>query len=132
MVGRELQKIINEVGLSPENFAEKIGVTKGGLYKVIGGDTKKITPALAKKISKAYPKYSVQDLLALNHKSEFVLDESILSDKDKLSQLARFLLENHDELMKDAAFEGYIKARVITPYLQQKKAGEIGGLLNGE
>lgn len=132
MVGRELQKIINELGLSPEVFADKIGATKGGIYKVLGGDTKKITPGLAKKISKAFPQYSVKDLLAINHKKDLILDDSILTDKNQLSQLARFLLENHDELMKDAAFEGYIKARVITPYLQQKKAGEIGGLLDGE
>lgn len=76
-IGFELQKIINELGITPEEFSLKIGVGKSSIYKVLRGDTKKITKNLAIKISTVYPEYTVNELLSLNFKQKLENSENV-------------------------------------------------------
>ena len=75
-IGFELQKIINELEITPEEFSLKIGVGKSSIYKVLRGDTKKITKNFAMKINSAYPQFSVNALLSLNFKQKLETSNS--------------------------------------------------------
>lgn len=119
MVGSSLQEIINKSGLSPEDFAEEINYGKSSIYKVLRGDTKKISPKLATKISKKFPEYSREYLLSLNEKDKLghlsgkiknavVLNEGLIKRQDELHSLAFFLNNNYEELVNDPVFKMFI------------------------
>lgn len=79
MVGSRIESLITNLALTPEEFADNIGVGKSTIYKLIRGDTKKITVSMAKKINSAFPEYSVDFLLSFN-KVEKSVGESYFQD----------------------------------------------------
>lgn len=66
MVGHHMENILTNLGLTPEEFADTIGVGKSSVYKIIRGDTKKFTRNIAEKINDVFPQFSVQYILSLN------------------------------------------------------------------
>jgi len=66
LVGHKLENLLIALAVTPEEFASNISVGKSSIYKILRGDTKKLTVSMAKKISEAYPQYSVDFLLEMN------------------------------------------------------------------
>lgn len=70
MTGENFNNLIVKTGLTPEQFSQHIDVGKSTVYKIIRGDTKKISMSMANKINKAFPQFSVEYILTLNDTNE--------------------------------------------------------------
>ncbi|MEM7485841.1 MAG: helix-turn-helix transcriptional regulator [Bacteroidota bacterium] len=75
MIGQSINAILVDLTLTPEEFADQIGVGKSTIYKIIRGDTKKITKNMAEKISNIFPQYSVHFLMSLNSQKSYPANE---------------------------------------------------------
>ncbi len=67
MLPQKLQNLLDELQLSPEEFGDKIDVGKSSIYKLLRGDTKKLTSRMATKINNAFPNFSLDYLNGLNY-----------------------------------------------------------------
>ncbi|WP_346881344.1 hypothetical protein [uncultured Algibacter sp.] len=102
-VGIKLQKIIDELEITPEHFSLNIGVGKSSIYKVLRGDTKKITKTLAEKINAFYPQFSISKLLSLNHKTQLDTLSVVKNADNKFSGLKETpLSEEHKGIISNA------------------------------
>ena len=130
MVSKKLQELINREEVSAEDFALKIGVGKSSIYKILRGDTKKITNSLAEKINNAFPNYSIEDLLSYNldtklenQKPElFLIKEGIKVDTKEVSL---FVVNNHIEMISsEPLFNEWVKnlkKDAIIEFLESKQ-----------
>lgn len=117
MLIEELKKILIELKVTPEEFANNIGVGKSAIYKLLRGDTKKLTKNLAEKINAVYPNYQIDYLVSLNYpkKGNVVLQEQgIIKDGVcfSLDEVISFVVENEEELMKNKIFKNIIEIKV--------------------
>lgn len=60
-----------------------------------------------------------------------VLDNTLLNDRERMAQFVRFLLRNHDDLIKDELYLMYV-GKIVLQYKQQKKKGDIDNILEGQ
>lgn len=106
MVGEHLNNILTSLAVTPEDFADSIGVGKSTIYKLLRGDTKKFTVSMAKKISEVYGEYSIEYLLSLNNRGyDKKADESYFENgkvaKNEYEIKYFKLLEEHQKLHKE-------------------------------
>jgi transcriptional regulator with XRE-family HTH domain len=107
MASQILSNIINELGISPEDFSSSIGVGKSSVYKILRGDTKKISLSMAKKINKAFPQYSTIELLknekrTLNDTNEVYLLKDGVSIKD--FEVIDWIVKNEKVLIDNSPY----------------------------
>ncbi len=100
-IGIELKKIIDKLEITPEEFSLNIGVGKSSVYKVLRGDTKKITKTLAEKVNLFYPEYTINDLLSLNQ-SKSSSDTNKSEEKKLSGQNSNQLSEEHKRIISNA------------------------------
>jgi len=119
MIDVELDKIITELKVTPEEFSNAIGVAKSSIYKLLGGDTKKLTKQMATKINKAYPQYSYEHLRLLNkgknNTIEPLFDKVYLnkgSEKISIDEIYKFIIENENEILANKSFKIWISEKV--------------------
>ncbi|MEN1784653.1 MAG: helix-turn-helix transcriptional regulator [Bacteroidota bacterium] len=100
MIGDAFKAFIISQGLSPEEFADKLSVGKSSIYKIIGGQTKKISFEMAKKINKVF-QVPIEEVLQMNTKTSSAAEATNpagvkgLSPADKTTISSAFLL--HEE-----------------------------------
>ena len=83
MISIKFRSLLTELKLTPEDFANKIGVGKSSSYKLLRGDTKKITLSMAKRISVVFPQYSPEYLVELKYdtKEDIISTPEIFLEK---------------------------------------------------
>lgn len=110
MIDKKLQVIINQLELTPEEFSIKIGVGKSSIYKILRGDTKKITRTLAEKINSAFPQYTIKELLSYNYStlSDTKTNEPGSVYNGSLFKLVYETILYHDDLMKIEQYKNHI------------------------
>ncbi|MEM7487082.1 MAG: helix-turn-helix domain-containing protein [Bacteroidota bacterium] len=151
----DLQDILNDIGISGTDFAQAIGVGKNAVYKLLRGDTKKITPDMAKKINNKYPQYAINFLLGLNRikkdtsnqnedLASFVVNEptpdyaahddleiekfvdALLSSKKGVRILVDKLSVKHNELMENSNYRIYVNMLETRKQVQRESRGVLG------
>ena len=100
MISDHVRKIINKAGLSPEEFATTLGVGKSSIYKLLRGDTHKLTVRMARKISSKYPDYTVESLLSLNGEDRLGLDEMVVH-----------VIENEEIFLNHPTFKAWLTSK---------------------
>lgn len=83
MTGTNLNAFLTYIETTPEEFSKRIGVGKSAIYKILRGDTKKITVAMARKMNIGYKDYSTEYFLTLNNKDITISDTT---DNDNSEQ----------------------------------------------
>lgn len=122
MVKENFEKLLIDLRIKPEDFGVAIGVGKSSIYKLLRGDTKKITRNFASKVHKIYPEISEEFLLSFNSyskKNEAVL-EHLPHDsckEKKLSNDEKFIIEdlilnNEEALMKNEVFNSWFTLKL--------------------
>lgn len=109
MLRQKIEKLLQELKLTPEEFSTTVKVGKSSIYKLLRGDTKRITKNLAEKINSEFPQYSVEELLALNFEEiqEKVKDTIFIKSLNKeisTEELAILVAKNIDKLKKEKVF----------------------------
>ena len=62
MLSVKFRSLLIELKLNPEDFGNKIGAGKSSVYKLLRGDTKKVTRSMAKRISFVFPQFSSRQM----------------------------------------------------------------------
>ena len=112
-----------------------MGVGKSSIYKILRGDTRKITVSFAKKINIVYPQYTVENLLRYNYDTNSTPEneiKNILLEKDGITltveEIALFVLKNEEEFMSIRAFSNMVEVKVAKKVLEITSSKE--SLLN--
>ena len=113
MLAENLKNILTDLQLTPEDFGLKIGVGKSTIYKMLRGDTKKLTNNMAQKINSFFPQYSVDYLKSFNFDTKTIKDTGKLRDSDKMIINDAFLLHT-EEVEKIQAVDLFVKKKVLT------------------
>lgn len=115
MVKDKFRHFINGLGVSPETFANKIGVGKSGIYKILRGDVQKISVSLAKKINQIYPQYTVEYVLSLNNVST---DELVFKGETKIEvqKIVDIITDNIEKFEKNKDFQLILKKNTIASF----------------
>jgi len=128
MIGANLELLLNELELTPEEFGDAVGVGKSPIYKLLRGDVKKITKRMAQRINNAFPQYEVDYLLSFNFKkierknvadSELdnaFFEQTILNDQEKIHPQLLTLFEKAVLLREDELLD----SNVISTWLANK------------
>ena len=111
-----IYKILDEFVLTPEEFGKSLNIGKSSVYKLLRGDTKKITKSMALKISSVYPKYTVESLLSLNR--GLILDNKLESVdyvekngvKFTLREIAEIFVDNIDKFENEKIIKMYVNS----------------------
>ena len=110
--------IIKEQALSPLEFAEKVGIGESSAYKMLRGDIAKMQMKTAKKINKAFPKYTIDWLMFDN---EMTINDSLLNDEKAvydrkkttdLDKIVDVILENEPLLMQHKVFKLWLETKI--------------------
>ncbi|MDD7888042.1 hypothetical protein [Flavivirga sp. 57AJ16] len=109
-LSKKIERLINELQLSPEKFGDKIGAGKSSIYKLLRGDTKKLTSKMAAKINSAFPQYSLEYLNGLNYDTSKDNTKEPDPNYKKIGQkeidfIIEALENNFDELMDNRRFK---------------------------
>jgi len=114
MVQDQIQEILDELKMTPEDFGKAIGVGKSSVYKLLRGDTKKITKNFARKINAVFSKYSVEYLLSLNYQSRSVNadDEEKLTDEE-IKVVSRVILLKEKQILEVPFFKKWLKEKKL-------------------
>ncbi len=109
MVNGKFKAFIEELELTPEELSAKLGVGKSGIYKILRGDTKKISDKLSRRIVAVFPQYSFEQIKKLNQAEEFI---QIEGEKGKIDvqKLVDIVVENKDKFMQNEEFYSLVKA----------------------
>lgn len=112
-LGNDFKVLIANLGLSPEEFADKIGVGKSAVYKVIRGETKKVSAAMARKIIAQFPQVSMDDLL--NHKSSKVSENPLIINGVTITmdQIAAHSASDEEAFLSHKYFSNLIDLKVM-------------------
>lgn len=125
MVQTEIKNLLIKLEVTPEQFGENIGVGKSTVYKLLRGDTKKITTGFAKKINAFYKEITIESLLSYNFNSEIENDtksNTVREDQLKYTtgldqfskdQIAVYLINNHEEFTKSKTYQLYKKDVIL-------------------
>ncbi len=120
MVGKKFEEILNELKLTPESFGITIGVGKSSIYKLLRGDTKKITKSFAEKINSKFPEYSIPYLLSLNFEgkqvSEFNNEEKLT--EEEIKTVSRVLLLKEKQISNVPFFKKWLKEKQLAAKLE--------------
>ncbi|CAL2085320.1 helix-turn-helix transcriptional regulator [Tenacibaculum sp. 190524A02b] len=123
MVKDKFRNLLDELGVTPEEFGVKIGVGKSGIYKILRGDTKKISDKLSKKISEVYPQYSYEHIKSFN----YTTTAAIAIDNEgtiEVQKIVDIVIANYDSFTKNADFKDLLDRHALNAmkdYLAQKK-----------
>ena len=109
----KFKKLLNKLQVSPEKFGDNIGVGKSSIYKIIRGDTKKITESFADKVISVYPEFTKEYLLSFNF-------EDLLPNKDSIEKRDDYLLNKIEN--KTLEVLDMIDKEKIISYLLLKEA----------
>lgn len=117
MVQEKFEKLLIDLRLTPDEFSKIIGVGKSSIYKILRGDTKKITRLLAKKINSKFDKYSIDDLLSFNFDSQPKEKELIYKNENEkvsfsVNEIIDIVLENEELFMSKKSFSNLIEIKV--------------------
>ena len=129
MVGDNLASLLNELQLTPEEFGDKVGVGKSPIYKLLRGDTKKITRRMAERMNLVFPQYEIDYLLSLNYNQETKTDNDITQyseeylekiNNDSKFELSPKLLELFEKaiLLKE---EELLKSSIVATWIANKE-----------
>lgn len=119
MTKDKFRYLINTLGLSPESFAISLGVGKSGIYKILRGETKKISSSLAKKIISKYPQYEYEEIMAFND----VSDEELIFKGDtkiEVQKIVDIITDNIDKFKKNEDFNNILKEHTLSTLAQYK------------
>jgi plasmid maintenance system antidote protein VapI len=114
MLSIKFKSLLTELKLTPEDFGNKIGVGKSSIYKLLRGDTKKITRAMAEKISGVFPQYTPQYLVELNFdtKKDIIDTPEIFMEKEGIrfteNEVVDWLCKNIEHLRKHNTYFGLV------------------------
>lgn len=114
MVGEKLDQLLTSLAITPEDFADEINVGKSAIYKLLRGDTKKITVLMAKKINQRYPQFSVEYLRSLNKSDDSGVGENYFNSLKN---------QQEDEALP-VDFGNYLQIPLIQ---QRARAGFLSG-----
>lgn len=120
MTKDKFRNLINELGLTPEEFATSIGVGKSGIYKILRGETKKISSSLAKKISFKHSKYTYEEIMAFNN----VDNEELIFKGDtkiEVQKIVDIITDNIDKFRKNEDFKAILKEHALSVFNEYKK-----------
>jgi len=116
MIGANLELLLNELELTPEEFGDAVGVGKSPIYKLLRGDVKKITKRMAQRINNAFPQYDINYLISINYKVPFDIADT--QEGDELSPHLIQLFEKAILLKEDELLQ---KSTVISTWLTNKE-----------
>ena len=132
-----ITKILTEQRISAAVLAETAGIGKSAMYRIIRGETSKISTKTAIRIETKFPQYSFEWLTKeeVPEKSEKVRSENSTSDgeiglikegvKFNKEELALHFAINEDEFMKMKIFSNVIEKRVVERILEIVKEGGL-------
>ena len=108
MIKDKLRHLIISLGLTPEDFAEDIGVGKSGIYKILRGETKKISSTLARKIEAKYSQFTYEEIMSFNNLSD---DELIFKGDTKIEvqKIVDIITDNLSKFKGNADFQDILK-----------------------
>lgn len=123
MVSTEFEKLLKELKLSPEDFGLAIGVGKSSIYKILRGDTKKITKNLAQKINFKFPQYTIEYLVSLNFLGEGVKarDEEEILTAEEIKIVSRVFLLKEKQILDVPFFKKWLKEKELKAKLEVYK-----------
>lgn len=126
MVGKNLDEILNELKITPEDFGLKIGVGKSSIYKILRGDIKKVTKKFAEKVNKIYPQYTIDYLLSFNYNSldeDFDKEEQLTEEEIKI--VSRVVLLKEKQILKIPFFKKWLKEKKLEAKLEVYEELEV-------
>lgn len=100
-----IQHIIDTEKVSPNEFANEIGVSTSVVHGLIKGTTKKITSSTARKINDRYPKYDYNDLvnLSINNSNLSELNRKKIEGDNDYSKKEPSIIKNGVEFTLEEA-----------------------------
>ena len=112
MTKDKFRHFINSINYTPEAFAEKIGVGKSGVYKILRGDTKKISFSLAEKINQSFPEYSIEYFLEMNNitENEFIVKGD---NKIEVQKVVDIVLDNIELFKLNEDFKAFLDENTL-------------------
>lgn len=123
MTKDKLRHLINTLGLTPESFATSLDVGKSGIYKILRGETKKISSNLARKITTKYTQYSYDEIMSFNN-----IDENELifkgSSKIEVQKIVDIIMDNIEKFKDNEDFKSILKEHTLTIFDEYKKSLE--------
>ncbi len=124
MVKDKFKAFLIEIKHTPEEFSLAIGMGKSAVYKILRGDTKKISDKLAKKIYEKFPKYTVSYLKSFNYEKD---EMNIIRGTDgniEVHKIVDIILANYDKFLANENFttilNNYAKKEILN-FLEKKK-----------
>ncbi|XRE42373.1 hypothetical protein ACIVBQ_000577 [Tenacibaculum discolor] len=122
MVKDNFRKLLDSLNLSPEEFANELNIGKSGVYKILRGETKKVSDGLAKKISERFSELSYEEIKNLN-KTEDVI---VLKDDGEIEvqKIVDIVIDNYSKFESNKDFKELILDRYhlksLKKYLEDK------------
>lgn len=123
MVKEKFRTFLTEIQLTPEEFSATIGVGKSAVYKILRGDTKKISERLAQKIHKNFPKYTVDYLKSFNYNDNQLNVISTANGTIEVGKIVDIILTNYDKFLANENFKTLLKnhaKKEILNFLEKK------------
>jgi len=122
MVKDKFGDLLNELKLTPEEFGVKINIGKSSIYKILRGDTKKITKKLAEKIHHQFPNYSIAYLLSFNflktEKASIKEYPSELLTEEEIKIVSDVILLKEAQILEIPFFKKWLKEKVLEGKLE--------------
>ena len=122
MTSENFKLFLDDLNLTPEEFGNKIGTGNSGIYKILRGDTKKISNKLCNKILEAFPQFTLSDIKALNSSQKVIkLKEE---GEIRVQKVVDMIIQHYDEFEQNKDFKRMLERhsiRKFTEYLDSLK-----------
>lgn len=103
MISENFKLFLDDLNLTPEEFGNKIGVGNSGIYKILRGDTKKVSNKLCDKILEAFPQFTLSEIKALNSTQKIIKIKN--EGQIEVQKIVDIIIQHYDEFEQNKDFE---------------------------
>jgi predicted transcriptional regulator len=122
MIGHKLKLLLNEIHHTPEEFANKIEVGKSAIYKILRGDTKKISDKMASKITMAFPQYDLEYIKKMNFDTshdDFIKIED--QGQIEVQKIVDIIIDNYDKFESNEDFKNILDRYALQEFKEYQR-----------